>query len=328
VREPEAVFWSFGFPVLLAMGLGIAFRARPPEQIHVALVGDGRAGERAGRILGDDGDVSVQRLDPAGAADELRTGRVDIVVVAGDASFTYRYDSTRPRSREARLAVDHALQSALGRVDVARVEDETVTERGGRYIDFLIPGLIGLNVMSSSMWAIGYTVVLARRRRLLKRLAATPMRRSHYLLSFMLSRLLFLLAEVAALVAFGWLVFGVAVHGSIAWLAAIAVVGGGSFTGMALLVASRTDSTEVAAGIMNAFMLPLWLLSGAFFSYERFPEAVHPLIRALPLTALNDAMRAVMNEGAGVLATLPEVGVLAAWGLAGFLIALRLFRWH
>ena len=234
----------------------------------------------------------------------------------------------RPASRTARLAVDAALQGGLGRVDVADVEEQTVIEQGGRYIDFLIPGLIGLNIMGSSMWGIGYAVVLARRRKLIKRLAATPMRRSHYMLSYIFSRVVFLLAEVAALVAFGWLVFGVAVHGSLLWLGFISLLGGISFTGMALLVAARTDSTEVASGLMNAFMLPMWLLSGAFFSYERFPEVVHPVIQALPLTALNDAMRAVMNEGAPVLSTLPQVGVLAAWGALGFLLALRLFRWH
>jgi ABC transporter DrrB family efflux protein len=253
---------------------------------------------------------------------------VDILVSGSTDGFVFRYDPMKPRSREARLLVDHALQSGLGRVDVAIVEDETVAEKGGRYIDFLIPGLIGLNVMGSSMWGIGYTVVLARRRKLLKRLAATPMRRSHFMLSFIFSRLVFLLAEVVALVAFGWLVFGVAVHGSIPWLVVISIVGGAAFTGLALLAASRTDSTEVASGVMNAVMLPMWLLSGSFFSYERFPEVIHPVIQALPLTALNDAMRAVMNEGASVLSTLPQVGVLAAWGALGFLLALRFFRWH
>ncbi len=332
LREPAAIFWTFGFPVLLAVGLGIAFRSRPPERIEVALTGTGAAVETVEQILRKAENIEASRLPGARAATSLRTGKVDLVVAAGRAdgrfSFTYRYDPMRPASRTARMAVDAALQRGLGRVDVADVAEETVIEQGGRYIDFLIPGLIGLNIMGSSMWGIGYAVVLARRRKLIKRLAATPMRRSHFMLSYIFSRGVFLLAEVIALVAFGWLVFGVAVHGSILWLGLVALLGGVSFTGMALLVASRTDSTEVASGLMNAFMLPMWLLSGAFFSYERFPEMLHPLIRILPLTALNDAMRAVMNEGAPVLATLPQVAVLAAWGVLGFLLALRLFRWH
>ncbi|MBW2262055.1 MAG: ABC transporter permease [Deltaproteobacteria bacterium] len=332
VREPAAVFWTFGFPVLLAVGLGIAFRSRPPETTAVVLVGTDAALERAEEILRDVENVDVSRVSSDEAATSLRTGKVDLVITggreAGRFSFTYRYDPMRPAGRTARLVVDAALQRGLGRLDVADVQEETVIEQGGRYIDFLIPGLIGLNIMGSSMWGIGYAVVLARRRKLIKRLAATPMRRSHYMLSYIFSRIVFLLAEVAALVAFGWLVFGVAVHGSFLWLGFVSLLGGISFTGLALLVASRTDSTEVASGLMNAFMLPMWLLSGAFFSYERFPEAVHPVIRALPLTALNDALRAVVNDGAPVLSTLPQVAVLAAWGALGFLLALRLFRWH
>jgi ABC-2 type transport system permease protein len=203
-----------------------------------------------------------------------------------------------------------------------------VSAKGSRYIDFLIPGLIGLNVMGSSMWGIGYAVVLARRRRLLKRLAATPMRRSHYLFSYMFSRILFLVAEVALLVAFGWLAFGVAVRGSILAVTFVALLGSLSFMGLALLVAARPESTEVASGWMNAAMLPMWLLSGSFFSYERFPAAVQPFLKALPLTAFNDALRAVMNDGAALWQTWPSLAVLAAWGAATFWLALKLFRWQ
>jgi ABC-type multidrug transport system permease subunit len=331
-REPAAIFWTFGFPVLLAIGLGIAFRSTPPEALRVAVVGAGEVADRVEQILGDADGVEAARVAPEEAADSLRKGRVDLVVTGGREgdrfAFVYRYDPMKPASREARLVADAGLQSALGRSDVADVAEQTALEQGGRYIDFLIPGIIGLNVMGSSMWGIGYAVVLARRRKLLKRLAATPMRRSHFMLSYILSREVFLFAEVVALVAFGWLVFDVAVHGSLLWLGTVALLGGGAFTGMALLVASRTDSTEVASGLMNAFMLPMWLVSGAFFSYERFPEAVQPVIKALPLTALNDALRAVINEGATVWATLPQVGVLLAWAALGYLLSLKLFRWH
>jgi len=331
-REPAAIFWTFGFPVLLAIGLGIAFRAKPPDAVRVALVGQGAAIERAAEILGGAGSVEVSQLLPEEAAVALRKGTVDVVVTGsiadGRPRFVYRYDPLQPAGRRARLEVDAHLQRGLGRIDVADVAEETAIEPGSRYIDFLIPGIIGLNVMGSSMWGIGYAVVLARRRKLLKRLAVTPMRRSHYMLSYILSRLVFLLAEVIALVAFGWLVFDVAVRGSFLWLGLVALCGGAAFTGMSLLVASRTDSTEVAGGLMNAFMLPMWLLSGAFFSYERFPEAIQPVIKALPLTALNDGLRDVINGGAPITEILPELGILTAWACLGYVLALKLFRWH
>lgn len=332
LREPAAVFWTFGFPVLLAVGLGVAFRHRPPEPIRAAVVEGGEASTRLVEILEGAAEVEPMSMS-AGEADEaLRVGRVAIAVraeaLAEEPLLSYRYDATRPEGRLARLAVDGAIQRGLGRTDVARVEEARVTETGSRYIDFLIPGLIGLNVLSSSIWGIGYAVVLARRRRLLRRLAVTPMRRAHYLLAFMVSRLVFLVTEVVALMLFGWLVFDVAIRGSVAWLAVLVVAGGFAFMGLALCIAARPDSTEVASGWMNAVSLPMWLLSGSFFSYERFPEAFHPVIRLLPLTAFNDALRATINMGASPLETVDELAVLLAWGGFTFVLALKLFRWQ
>jgi ABC-type multidrug transport system permease subunit len=223
--------------------------------------------------------------------------------------------------------VDNALQTLFGRVDPIEVQDETVTDVGGRYIDFLIPGLIGLNIMSSCMWGIGYTVVDARRRKLLKRFAASPMRRSHFLLSFMLSRLVFLVAEVAALVCFAYFIFDVQVTGSYAGVALFSVLGAFAFSGLSLVIAARPDNTEVASGWMNFFMLPMWLLSGSFFDYGRFPDFLRPIIRMLPLTAMNDGLRAVINDGAPVLGSWMELSVLVAWGAICFAIALIAFRW-
>lgn len=326
VREPAALFWTFAFPVILAIGLGIAFASRPPEPSRVAILGSPAQVEDLGARLASDRLERVD-LDPSQVDAALRTGRVDVLVVPGD-PVEYRFDPTRPEGRVARALVDDVLQRSAGRADVVATADREVTEPGGRYIDFLVPGLIGLNIMSSSMWGTGYNIVLARRRKLLKRLAATPMRRSHFLLSFMLARVVFLVAEVVALLVAGWLLFHVGVHGSVLAVLFVSLLGAMSFMGLALLVASRPDDTEVASGWMNVVMLPMYILSGAFFSYERFPDAVHPFLRALPLTALNDALRALMNQGASLASQGVELGVLALWGLAGFVLALRFFRWQ
>jgi ABC-type multidrug transport system permease subunit len=340
VREPGAIFWTFGFPVLLAIGLGIAFRSKPASEVRVAVVGQGPGITQTLERLSVAKGIQPVRLSAADAATALRSGKVDLIVevapsaptagatASGPPRLIYRFDTLQPESRYARLLVDDALQRALGRQDVLRADRRPVSAKGSRYIDFLIPGLIGLNVMGSSMWGIGYAVVLARRRRLLKRLAATPMRRSHYLLAYIFSRILFLVAEVGLLVAFGWLAFGVAVRGSLLAVTFVALLGSLSFMGLALLVAARPESTEVASGWMNAAMLPMWLLSGSFFSYERFPAAVQPFLKALPLTAFNDALRAVMNDGAALWQTWPSLAVLAAWGAGTFWLALKLFRWQ
>ena len=178
------------------------------------------------------------------------------------------------------------------------------------------------------MWGLGFSIVSARTKKLLKRLAATPMRRSEYLLSQMLARLVFLVFEVAILVGFGWLAFGVEVRGSLGALALVSLLGAASFAGLGLLVSSRTKTVEGVSGLMNLVMLPMWLLSGTFFSWERFPDAVHPYIRALPLTALNDALRAVMTEGRPLSALGLELGVLALTGAITFFVAVRIFRWQ
>lgn len=358
-REPEAVFWVFVFPVLLAIALGIAFRDTGPEKVQVALeAGQPQAPDSgSGRLmewLEARSDIEAVLLSPEEAARALRTGRVSLVLQparseapatgnpeAGEAVSTapalpglgseglvYRYDPTRPESRVARLVVDDALQRGMGREDVARVRDEAVAQPGARYIDFLIPGLVGLNLMGSGMWGLGFAVVQARTRKLLKLLAATPMRRTHFLLSFMLSRLIFLALEVVAVIGFGWMVFGVSVRGSILGLGVISLVGAMSFAGLGLLVAARPKTIEGVSGLMNLVMLPMWLLSGTFFAASRFPEFWQPVIQALPLTALNDALRANINEGLPLAASLPDVLVMAAWGSVSFLLALRWFRWQ
>jgi ABC-2 type transport system permease protein len=336
-REPEAVFWVFIFPVLLALALGIAFRAKPTDRLRAAVERGTPGAARIATILHAAPDLAVEELSPADAARALRDGRVDVIVEGappqrdasgGPLSVVYRYDTARAEGRAARLAADDALQRALGRPDLLAVREERVAAPGSRYIDFLIPGLVGLNLMGSGMWGLGFAVVQARVRKLLKRFSATPMRRSHYLLSFMLSRLVGLVLEVAVVVGFGWLLFGVAVHGSLVALALVALVGALTFAGLGLLIAARPRTIEGVSGWMNLVQLPMWLFSGTFFSYERFPAVVRPAIRALPLTALNDALRAVINGGAPLASTWPQLLVMAVWGGASFAVALRLFRWQ
>ncbi len=224
--------------------------------------------------------------------------------------------------------MDDALQRARGRKDLIAVRDDRAVAPGSRYIDFLIPGLLGMNLLGSGIWGVGFSVVQARQRKLLKRYLATPMRKSHYLLSFILSRLVFLIVEVVALVGFGWLLFGVAVRGSFASLAGLTVLGSFSFAGLGLLVASRAKTIEGVSGLMNLVMLPMWILSGTFFSYSRFPNAMIPFVKALPLTALNDALRSVMIDGSGVAALGTPIAIVVAWGAVSFVIALKIFRWR
>ena len=325
-REPEAIFWVFGFPIVLAFALGLAFRNSGPGDLKVG-VAAGAGDSALAATLDATPQLGAAVLDTATGRLQLRTGRIALLVVPGD-PIVYRYDSTRTESRLARLEVDEALQRAGGRVDPTPVRDDRVVERGSRYIDFLIPGLLGMNLLGSGIWGVGFSVVQARQKKLLKRFMATPMRRSHYLLGFILSRLIFLFVEVVALVGFGRLMFGVGVRGSIIVLAAVAILGALSFAGLGLLVASRARTIEGVSGLMNLVMLPMWILSGTFFSYARFPDVMIPFVRALPLTALNDALRAVMIDGAALTTLGGSLAIVVAWGAVSFVIALKIFRWR
>ncbi len=316
----------FGFPIVLAFALGIAFRNRGPGELRVG-VAPGPGDSSIAAVLDHSPALAARVLDPAEARAALRAGRIALLVAPGE-PVVYRYDSTRTESRLARLEVDEVLQRARGRTDPAAVRDERVTEPGSRYIDFLIPGLLGMNLMGSGLWGVGFAVVQARSKKLLKRLMATPMRRSDYLLSFILSRLVFLVVEIAALVGFGWVMFRVGIRGSVAALALVTVLGALSFAGLGMLVASRARTVEAVSGLMNLVMLPMWILSGTFFSYARFPDAMQPFVRALPLTALNDSLRAVMIDGVSLAALGVPLAIVAGWGLASFSVALRIFRWR
>jgi ABC-type polysaccharide/polyol phosphate export permease len=331
IREPEAVFWTFVFPLLLATGLAIAFRSRPPETRAVGIVAHARTADLVARariaLDGADG-LEVQVLDSAAAGLALATGRIDLLVEPGPEGVAYRYDDTRPESRLARLLADEALQRGAGRADPLAVRDTLVRERGARYIDFFMPGLLGMNLMGSGIWAIAFSVVSARGKKLLKRLLATPMSRAQYLASYLLSRLLFLVVEVAVLVGVAVYAFGVPLRGSPGTLALTCLLASLAFCGLGLLIAARPTTTEGVSGLANVVMLPMWVFSWVFFSAARFPAAAQPFIQALPLTATNDALRAIMLEGAGLGAVAGELALLAAWAAASFVVALRIFRWR
>src|SRR3954468_5893452 len=326
LRETEAMFWVFGFPLILALALGFAFREKPPDRVPVAVVAGPNAPQRLAAL--QKSSILLPRImSDANARDALRRGKVSLVIEGSDA-VVYRFDATRPDALTARQETDNALQTAAGRKNVFGAREERVHEQGARYIDFLIPGLLGMNLMGTGMWSMGFTIANARMKKLLKRLVATPMRKTDYLLAQFLSRLIWLLIEVTVLVAFGWIVFGVRVNGSIVVLAILCILGGFSFSGIGLLTASRARTIEAVSGLMNVIMMPMWLCSGVFFSYERFPDSVKPFIRVLPLTLLNDALRAVINDAAGLPQISLQLGLLAVWGIVTFIIGLKIFRWQ
>jgi ABC-type multidrug transport system permease subunit len=329
-REPEVIFWVFIFPLLLALGLGIAFRNKPGDVSPVAIVSAPGAQHVFDLLQASPQHAAIHAdvLSDAQALRGFRLGKYALVIEPkADGSLQYRYDPARPESVLALNQVDDALQTAAGRRDPLATAAKVSSEPGARYIDFLIPGLLGMNVMNAAMWGIGFAIVEMRQRKLLKRYVATPMRRGDFLLALTSSRLVLMLLEVGLLLGFGVLVFHMKVLGSLATIVLVGTVGCLSFGGVGLLTACRAEKIESVSGLINLVMLPMWVFSGVFFSYERFPAVVQPFIKVLPLTALNDALRATIVEGAPLRAQGWRILIMAIWGGISFVLALRWFRW-
>ncbi len=325
-REPAAVFWVYGFPLVMALSLGTAFRENPKEQIAVDVVGGGSNRLKITHSLHADSRFKVVESPTEDWRKRLQAGKTDLVIEATKDGYQFWDEPHRAESRLARHAVEAAFLREQTKTPELSVKH--LDQAGSRYIDFLLPGLIGLNLMGGGMWGVGFVIVDMRVRKLLKRFLATPMRKSDFLLAVMCSRLFFTLTDILILLVFGYLVFGVSSQGNYLELTIVVLLGGAMFAGIGLLVAGRVQTIETVSGVMNFVMLPMWILSGVFFSSERFPSEIQPLINALPLTALNQALRGVMLEGQSLLALWPQVAILAVYSVLTFTIALWTFRWR
>ena len=352
-REPEVIFWVYGFPVLLAVGLGIAFRSKEPEPpaVDVQRLPYSKQANDLMEYLQDAG-VAAELQEEEACRQRLRIGKTALHVIPIEDGYRYAFDPARAESLLARARVDAAVQRLKAKIQFKqegngstnedqvpvwlweagttkwRTIDARIKEPGSRYIDFLLPGLMGMNIMGGGLWGVGFVIVDMRVRKLLKRLLATPMRRADFLLSILCARLVFMLPEMLLLVLVGRFGFGVPLTGDLLTLALVIFVGAAAFSGIGLLVACRASKTETVSGLMNLVMLPMWLLSGTFFSSRQFPDVAQPFIQALPLTQLNDALREVMLEGAALPSVSWRLAILAIWAVVSFLVALKAFRWQ
>lgn len=375
MREPAAIFWVYGFPLIMALALGLAFREKPVEQTVRIDVEPGVLSSEIESELGKQERFLLEVHDEVDWRRRLRTGDCDLVVIApttqastsGDdrslsndsdqidndqidgeqidgeqtdgsdatdaekgelaAELEFVFDPTRPGSVVARDAVNAAIQKAAGREDAIVTRDQEFKEPGGRYIDFLIPGLLGMSLMGGGLWGVGFAIVDLRIRKLLKRFVATPMRRSHFLAATMISRMIFMIPEMVLLIVFARIFFDVQVYGN--WFSVIFVIllGSVQFSGIGLLLACRAQTLESISGLMNLAMLPMWIGSGVFFKAENFPDFLQPAITFLPLTPLIRALRGIMLDGDSLFAYGPELLMMTAWGAVSFVAGLYLFRW-
>jgi ABC transporter DrrB family efflux protein len=329
-REPEAIFWVYGFPLILAIGLGIAFSGGEPEPPQVDVQGspsDPGVAAVAEVLRADK--LKVEIHDAEECRRRLKQGKTSLYLIPGpEGAAVFVYDATRSDGIAAKHWVNEVLlRDRLGSA-LPKRSDEIIQEPGSRYIDFLLAGLIGMNLMGGGLFGVGFILVDMRVRKLFKRLLATPMRRSDFLMAILTARFAFLVPEMATLLLVGYFGFGVPIKGSVFVLLLVIVIGAVTFNCMGLLVGSRTEKTETASGLINLVMLPMYLLSGVFFSSRRFPEEIQPFIQALPLTQVNDALREVMLEGQALTDIAWRLAILVAWTAVCLPLALKWFRWR
>ncbi len=327
LRQPEAIFWTYGFPLVMVVGLGLAFNTDAEVRTPFLVSDRASSSPSISKLMSDVRfDVDVRSFEEG--IERIRRNQSVLLVDADPAGgVRYFYDPTNPDAVATRALVDDAIQRSAGRADVIAINENYTDAPGSRYVDFLVPGLIGMNLMGAGLWGIGFSTVDLRVKNLLKRMVATPMRRSHFLLALVGSRVVFFIPEMMFLLLAARFLFGVPVMGSYLEIVVIALAGSITFAGIGLLIASRARTIEGVSGLMNVVMIPMWLGSGIFFSSERFPDVAQPLIQALPLTQVINALRAVMLSGESLLAQGPSLAILAAWCAVSYVIALKTFRW-
>jgi ABC-2 type transport system permease protein len=349
IREPAVLFWGIVFPILMSLGLGVAFTNKSDVVHNLAIVGPipssldsllhehgektKKGAETIEKVTMPNSKIGnsifiFHRMSWKDAMVQLKRGQINLIIQQKNGIIKYNFDPLNP---EAQLSY-YKLSSLVDNHNLLNQESQRnidpLTVKGTRYIDFLVPGLIALGVISSSMWGISYSIIERRSKKLLRRMVATPMKKSNFLVAMMTVRMVMNIFEASLLIFFTWLTFGITIQGNIAALFAVFIAGNIAFAGIAVFVSSHTAKTEVGNGLINVVTMPMMVLSGIFFSYHNFPEWSISFIQKLPLTMMADGMRSIFNEGAGWTEIAFPTSVMFFTGVVFFIAGLRIFKWH
>lgn len=359
IREPGVLFWGILFPILMSLGLGIAFTKKADVLRKVAVissverpVNDNNTGVLSGFL-----NAKCERNNPTEkdtyhwkyvikdeklgnsiflfyemgwdeAMKLLKRGTINVLLLEKEGSAEYHFDPMNPDAQLTYLKLRSIIGGGEIKKIISNAEIKPLTVTGTRYIDFLVPGLIAMGVMMSSMWGISYGLIEKRSKKLLRRLVATPMKKSHFLIALITVRITMNFIESLVLFVFALFAFKMTIQGDITALILMFIAGNIAFAGIAVFVSSNTSNTEVGNGLINFVVFPMMVLSGIFFSYQNFPDWSIPVIKRLPLTTLTDGIRSIFNEGAGYHEVTVPILILTATGVIFFSAGLKIFKWH
>jgi len=360
IREPGVLFWGIVFPILMSLGLGVAFTKKKDVITTIAVIGQNHVihhpADTTSVLLSflQDNRATLERntqgfvgrrltipddklgnttfiflaMDWQKAMALLKRGNLNIVLDEKKGRVQYHFDPMNPDAQLTYLKLSKLFNASGPVVQGANTEINPLTVSGTRYIDFLVPGLIAMGVMMSCMWGVSYAIIERRSKKLLRRMVATPMKRSNFLIALIAVRMLMNFVEAGLLFLFAWLAFNITIQGSVTALLVLFIAGNVAFAGIAIFIASHTAKTEIGNGLINALSMPMMVLSGIFFSYHNFPEWSIPVIQKFPLTMMADGMRSAFIEGAGFAELTVPIIVLSAIGVIFFTAGMRIFKWH
>jgi len=352
-REPGVVFWSFGFPVVMAWILGIAFANKGEILRNVAIVTENPAvvsalpkwlheksgtvdnqlsGEaelewKVGMNAGDQARFRFRAMSEEEAVLALKRGQISLWIEGSpETNLSYRFDPDNADARLTYLLLETTFREKIS--SEIKAEIRPLTMVGIRYVDFLIPGLMAMSIMNACLWGIGWNLIELRIKKLLRRIVATPLRKSIFLISHGLNRMILSAAEMLLLYIFAYFYFDIRIQGSLLALALVFLSGYCAFAGIAILISSRVQNTQSGNGMINIVTMPMFILSGIFFSYHNFPDWLIPYVEVLPLTMLTNSLRGIITEGIGLAQVIqPSLGLFGI-GAVCFALGLKLYLWH
>ncbi len=323
-RDKASLGWNFIFPFFIIFALGYAFD------------GENRSMFKAGRISKTSQTSTITKnffetqyiqfvtlSDRDQAIEKLRHHKIDILLDEQTFPVSYWVNTTSPKGYilERLLTNDNASR-------ISSFQRQTISEAEIRYVDFLIPGVLGMNMMFSALFGVGYNVVRYRKDGVLRRLSVTPLKAFEFLAAQIFSRMIILLATAVILYVGCDLVFDFRMQGSYVDLIIIFFLGSFSLVSMSLIVASRTSSEEFASGVLNLLSWPMMFLSGVWFSLEGVNPLVQKISLIFPLTHLISGARMIMNDGASLSLLMPEIITMSLMSTIFLIVGSLFFRWN